>query len=104
MTIPKLDQLDSLLQIGGVTLAGFLIKMGLKTRRRKTIESLGLTDKNIQWAQDMMNRLEREIKELRARVEDLEAERELLRRELEEYRRKNLILEIKLKQMQDRNA
>jgi len=82
MTIPKLEQLDTVLQIGGATIAGLLIKIGLRSRRRKAIESLGLTDKNIQWAQDMMNRFERQIKDLQSRVEDLEAEREILRREL----------------------
>lgn len=100
MTLLKPEQIDTSLQVGGFTLLIFLVKWGLRQRRKNNIESLGLTDKNIQWAQDMMNRLSREIDELRGRLEDLEAEREILRQELEVYKRKNLILEMKVKELQ----
>jgi len=101
MTLLKPEQIDTSLQVGGFTLLIFLVKWGLRQRRKNNIESLGLTDKNIQWAQNMMDRHEREIEELRGRLEDLEAEREILRQELEGYKRKNLILEMKVKELQN---
>jgi peptidoglycan hydrolase CwlO-like protein len=101
MTLPKPEQIDTSLQVGGFTLLVFLVKWGLRQRRKNNVESLGLTDKNIQWAQNMMDRLDLQIGELQRRLDDLEAERDALRRELEEYKRRNLLLEMKVRDLQN---
>lgn len=101
MTLPKPEHIDTSLQVGGFTLLVFLVKWGLRQRRKNNVESLGLTDKNIQWAQNMMDRLDLQIGELQRRLDDLEAERDALRRELEEYKRRNLLLEMKVRDLQN---
>ncbi len=101
MTIGTPEKLDFALQIigGGVVL--FLIKWGLRERRRKSIESLGLMDKNVLWAQDMMDRLKKQIDDLQDRVLELERENRKLSKAVENYRLENFLLERRILDLQN---
>lgn len=100
-TIITPERLDLALQVLGGGVGLFLVKMGLREWRRKSIESLGLMDKNVLWAQDMMDRLESQIAALERRIKKLEEENNKLRATVENYRVENFMLEIRVKELQD---
>lgn len=68
-----------ILGIGG-SLAALLVKLASGWMQRLRKEPLVLGQQNIEWAKDMMTRLERQIDALTARVVELEREIEAERR------------------------
>lgn len=63
---------DSIILGVGGAIAGFLVKVAGGWIQKNRKEPVALSAQNIAWAQDLMTRMEREIKELRERVTELE--------------------------------
>ena len=103
-TIITPEHIDLVLQVLGGGVGLLLVKFGIREWRRKSIESLGLMDKNVLWAQDMMDRLESQIAALERRIKKLEEENNKLRATVENYRVENFKLELRVKELQDGKA
>ena len=63
---------DSLILAVGGAIAGFLVKVAGGWMQRNRKDPVTLSAQNIAWAQDIMTRMENEIRELRERVTELE--------------------------------
>lgn len=95
------ERLEFIVQLLGAGFAGYLVKYGIRLRKQRAVESLGLLDKNVLWAQNMMDRLGQQIDELQKRVESLERENRKLKKEIEEYRIENFLLEQKVASLEN---
>lgn len=95
--IPKIEHIDSFIQIAGAGVAALLLRWGSQAIRRRQTEPVRLSSQNIAWAQDIMTRMEAEVKDLKARIDELENEVDAWRTKWEECERR--VVEINLKRL-----
>lgn len=65
----------------GASISALLVKLAGNWMARARKEPIILSQQNIDWARDMMTRMENQVSALTAKVEALEAEVEVARRE-----------------------
>lgn len=97
--IPKIEHIDSFIQIAGAGVAALLLRWGSQAIRRKQTEPVALSSQNIAWAKEMMTRLENENRDLKNRMDALENEVDAWRTKWEECERRHVIVEINLKRL-----
>jgi len=97
--IPKIEHIDSFIQIAGAGVAALLLRWGSQAIRRRQTEPVTLSSQNIAWAQDIMTRMEAEVKDLKVRIDELENEVDAWRTKWEECERRHVVVEINLKRL-----
>jgi len=100
--IPKIEHIDSFIQIAGAGVAALLLRWGSQAIRRRQTEPVTLSSQNIAWAKDIMTRMEAEIKDLKARIDELENEVDAWRTKWEECERR--VVEINLKRLLEEHS